>query len=88
MRSVGACATSHRHEKILVIRLGYDNGVYQEKAQYIRYGQGPNLNILSGNKKAVISDSKGKTITSFVVMEPGIATGDSIGTTRGGQSLS
>jgi two-component system OmpR family response regulator len=72
------------YEKILVIRLGYDNGVYQENAQYIRYGQAPNLNILSGNKKAVISDSEGKTITSFVVMEPGIATGDSVGTTVGG----
>ena len=72
------------YEKILVIRLGYDNGVYQENAQYIRYGQGPNLNILSGNKKAIISDSEGKTITSFVVMEPGIATGDSIGTTGEG----
>ncbi len=72
------------YEKILVIRLDYNNGVYQEEAQYIRYGQAPNLNILSGNKKAVISDSEGKVITSFVVMEPGIATGDSIGTIVGG----
>jgi len=72
------------YEKILVIRLDYDNGFYQQEEQYIRYGQAPNLNILSGNIKAVISDSGGKTLTSFVVMEPGIATGDSIGITVGG----
>ncbi|WAC05927.1 MAG: response regulator [Methanoregula sp.] len=74
----------HGYEKILVIQLDYDNGVYHEESQYIRYGQGPNLNIMSGNLRAVISDVNDKEIKSFFVMEPGIATGDSIGTTEGG----
>jgi two-component system OmpR family response regulator len=64
------------YEKILVIRLHYQDGTYDQAEQYIRYGQAPNLNLLTGTLKGVISDSQGNTIRSFFVREPFIAIGD------------
>jgi two-component system OmpR family response regulator len=66
------------YEKIVVIHLDYHDGAYIEVAQHVRYGQPPNLNILSGNQKGVILDKDLKVMKTFYFMEPGPATGDII----------
>jgi DNA-binding response OmpR family regulator len=71
------------YEKIVVIQLDYHDGAYKEVAQHVRYGQPPNLNILSGNQKGVILDKDLKVMKTFYFMEPGPATGDIIGPAEG-----
>jgi two-component system OmpR family response regulator len=73
--------------KIVVIRLNYQDGMYTPVEQYIRYGQAPNLNILSGNLYGVTVDNNGREITTFSLMEPGIAVGEGISGTPGNEGV-
>jgi CheY-like chemotaxis protein len=71
------------YEKIVIITLNYQDGIYKPVDQYIRYGQAPNLNILSGNLHGVIVDNNEREIKTFPLMEPGIAVGEGIQGTPG-----
>ncbi|OPY37917.1 MAG: response regulator PleD [Methanoregula sp. PtaU1.Bin051] len=66
------------YEKIHVIQLKYEDGTYAETGQHVQYGKAPNPALMSGNLRAVITDPKGREISTFFLMEPGIAIGDSI----------
>jgi len=64
------------YEKNLQIRLGYQDGEYTVTSQEIAFGKSPNLAILSGPVKGIITDNKGSELTVFYLPYPGIATGD------------
>ncbi|MFA4876242.1 MAG: response regulator [Methanoregula sp.] len=66
------------YEKSLQIRLGYLDGKYSLLSQEIIYGKSPNLAILSGPFRGVITDSRGSEIMTFSLMDPGIAAGESV----------
>ena len=66
------------YEKNLQIRLGYQNGEYTVISQQIAYGKPPNLAILSGPIKGIITDNKGTDLEVFFLSDPGIATGELI----------
>ena len=64
--------------KILQVRLGYQNGDYKVLSEKITYGKPPDLAILSGPLRVVISNGNGAELKTFSVPEPGTAEGDGI----------
>lgn len=73
---LAAAQTQADYEKNLQIQLGYQNGEYTVISQEISFGKSPNLAILSGPIKGIITDNKGSELTVFYLSDPGIATGD------------
>lgn len=71
------------YEKNMQIRMSYQDGRYTEVSQEVRYGRAPNLNILSGTIRGVISDNNGREQMSFSFREPGAGTGDIVGSSQG-----
>jgi DNA-binding response OmpR family regulator len=76
--AVAAAPASQDYEKILHINLGYDNGAYHVLSQGVTYGKPPNLAILSGPLRGVITDGNGVELKVFLLSVPGTATGDVI----------
>jgi two-component system, OmpR family, response regulator len=66
------------YEKILQVHLHFDNGGYQVLSRQVTYGKSPNLAILSGPLRGVITDGNGMDLEVFFLVEPGTATGDAI----------
>ena len=66
------------YEKNIQIRLDYHDGKYSVLSQEITYGKSPNLGILSGPIRGVVTDRRGYEIMEFSLMDPGIATGESV----------
>jgi CheY-like chemotaxis protein len=73
-----AAPASADYEKNLQIHLGYNNGEYHILSQGITYGKPPNLAILSGSLRGVITDKNGVDLKVFSLSEPGTASGDII----------
>ena len=76
--AAAAAPASGEYGKILQVRLGYQNGDYKVLSEKITYGKPPNLAILSGPLRGVISDGNGAELKAFSFSEPGTAEGDGI----------
>ena len=64
------------YDKILLITMNYNDNRYSVSSMEVRYGRAPNLDIISGDLKGAILDSKGKELKSFSFQEPGTTFGD------------
>ncbi|MCK9632084.1 MAG: response regulator [Methanoregula sp.] len=73
-------------DKILQIKLTYDDGRYSVSSMEVRYGKAPNLKIRTGDLAGKILGPGGNELQSFSVQEPGRAYGDILGD-PGGDSL-
>jgi DNA-binding response OmpR family regulator len=76
--TAAAAPASADYEKILQLRLGYSNGEYQVLTREITYGRPPNLAILSGPLRGVITGRNGHELEVFSLSEPGTAMGEGI----------
>jgi CheY-like chemotaxis protein len=74
------------YEKILQLRLDYQDGKYSVSAVDVRYGRAPDLNLQNGYLNGVILDADGRQLKSFSFPEPGHAYGD-IMVSSGGDDL-
>lgn len=75
--AAAAAPASPDYEKNLQIRMSYGEGNYRIISQEVAYGTPPNLAILTGPIKGVITDGKGAELETFYLSEPGVATGES-----------
>lgn len=64
------------YEKILVVRMDFENGNYTDTGQEILYGTAPNLPITHGNLQAVVVNSTEKPVLAFSMMEPDLTFSD------------
>jgi DNA-binding response OmpR family regulator len=63
------------YDKILQIHLDYNGNAYGVSSVDVRYGQGPNLDMLTGSLEGTVLGPDNKLLKSFSFPEPGTAYG-------------
>jgi len=76
----GAQPLPPNYDKILQIHLDYQGNVYSVSSVDVRYGEAPNLDILSGPLRGEILDASGNVLKSFSFSDPGTTYGIIAGT--------
>jgi DNA-binding response OmpR family regulator len=71
----GAQPLPPNYDKILQIHLDYQDNAYSVSFVEVRYGEAPNLDILSGPLEGTILDSNGNVLKSFSFQDPGTTYG-------------